>query len=196
MTTTAVLDTPVEWSASGLTPGDKCDIEDNAKHWHLGEVMSSGTTQEFVRVALINVQVPRNFTLPRSSTRLAAPGENSSGQRAAGIEQGTMCEEMSKDRLDSLEKNLLRIRPKDQTEEAVNPTGIESTTEPTEFTVWKDINSAVEIILMSAHPPQSIPRINSFLKTVLTELVRVIKYNKKIIEAHFQLLRKLLFLNE
>ena len=180
LATVCYVDAPVSWDASQLTPGSKCDVQDGQKNWVCGEVMAAGTSKDFVRVSIVNSAVPRNITLPRSSPRLAAAGSHTLKQNSnADIEEGSLCENIGKERLEEL-LDLAR--------------GISSTTPATETTL-QDISCAVETILMLSHPPELIPSLNAFLKEVLVMLVRAIERDNCILEGYMNLLQKLFFVD-
>ena len=98
------IDTPVQWNAAMLSPGDKCDIQDSENIWHAGEVITSGTNKDHVRVSILNSSIPRNLTLPRSSPRLATAGAHTSQRNGAlTLEQGSKCDSLTKESLQFLQ---------------------------------------------------------------------------------------------
>lgn len=188
-------DAPAKWSAATLAPGDKCDVQDSEKQWHLGEVMSSGTTKESVRVAIVMTKVPRNLTLPRSSPRLSPPHTKSSGTRAGSAEQGTACVDMTKEFLEGLRQKMQRLLPVVSRDLA----GTESVSwvdAGDSESVWREVMGAVETALTSSHPPPLVPAVNSFLRAVLTLLARLGQEGQGLAEDQLHLLEKLLFLDE
>jgi hypothetical protein len=189
----STADAPVKWDAVQLSPGDQCDIQDSEKLWHLGEVMTSGTTKDFVRVLLLGTEVPRNLTLPRSSARLAGPGVRSAGRRGGGAAaaEGELCEDLTLARLEELQQRVEDLDPQRQGQREGQGQ------RQGEGEGWHEVIVAVERVLTSSHPPALLPAVNHFLKGVLALLVRVVKEEEGegLGDAQLALLQKLLFVD-
>ena len=186
-----------------LSPGDQCDIQDGEQQWHLGEVVSSGTTKDFVRVQLVRGAVGagpgpggaeqaaaatavaaaavRNLTLPRTSARLAEAGTRSgSGGRRGGAEEGGACAEMTQARLEEVTQRAEGLGRGDREGEGEG---------------WQEVVEAVETLLSSSHPPALVPAVNGLLKAALGALVRVLQAERSISDEQLHLLQKLLFVD-
>lgn len=161
--------------------GDWCDALDNINNWCVAQVVEADAN--VVKVHFKGWASKWDEVLSRASGKLAELGTHTSGKDTGWAKrvQGNICKYTSTD--------LEKLR------ELIHRKSNESTITQDDLSDFNQIREVAETILISAHEPNLIPLMNSFLRDVLSRIANDLAC-EVFTMGHQQLLSRIFFLDE